>query len=101
MGSPRMDRRPAVRDPVQSPKADGTLAAAEETPEELIRRLAGRLPTEERNALVYRELDGLTFEEVGVRLGVSTNRARRLGGDARKGLKRVLLAQPGDGAMTH
>ncbi len=83
---------PAQQEPLdeETPSAN---ARTRERDEGLEQALA-RLPEQQRQALVMRSTEGLTFAQIGARLGCSAGAARKLWGRAAEELARLLGDHP-------
>jgi RNA polymerase sigma-70 factor, ECF subfamily len=84
-----LDARPAERDP----PADEALAAAESA--RAVRRAMAALPEKHRVVLALREVEGLSYEEIAVALGVPIGTVESRLHRARAGLARRLADEEG------
>jgi RNA polymerase sigma-70 factor (ECF subfamily) len=88
--TPFVERRQSIVSADRSPRAE--LAVRESVSE--LEQLLARLPEEDRQAICWRNGDGLSFEEIGRRLGRSAGAARKLWARAIEHIQS--LREPGD-----
>jgi RNA polymerase sigma-70 factor (ECF subfamily) len=98
----RLERQLAVELEQSSHALGGSLAAVQSSPSQqamrreqsvLLAEALGRLPSEWRELLILRHLEGLSFPEVARRLGRTVDSVKKLWPRALAGLRRLLEGQ--------